>query len=292
MARCWLAVGSPGPSRLIHWDHDPGDAPGALGPIGRTWAKSPNGSLADLLIARSQKKTYRHDATALAQFLKVGCLPTVATPAPRIRALRQLFATRETLVRMSAGLKNVGHAALARNGIASRRAEFTTAAGRARLAELPGLGVADRVILDSVLRQLDALTAEVTALEQEIMRVGRDLPGLTRLLQIRGLGLVGAIGVLAEIGDVARFPTAKQLVAYAGLATAVRQSGETEQRGHITKVGRSRLRGFMVEAVLCMVRQRSQHALTELSSESGRRRAPARRPAPQRASCSPSCSSC
>ena len=73
------------------------------------------------------------------------------------------------------------------------------------------------------------------------------MPGLKRLLQIRGFGLIAAIGVLAEIGESRRFPTAKQLVSYAGLATAVRQSGNAERYGHITKEGRKRLRGFMIE---------------------------------------------
>lgn len=48
------------------------------------------------------------------------------------------------------------------------------------------------------------------------------------MLQIRGLGLIAAIGVLSEIGDIARFTNSKQLVSYAGLATSVRQSGPKE----------------------------------------------------------------
>src|SRR5438309_1200689 len=92
------------------------------------------------------------------------------------------------------------------------------------------------------------LIGEIEEMERAIIQVGRHLPGLKRLLQVRGLGLVAAIGVLSESGDVSRFPSAKQLVAYAGLATAVRQSGATYRRGHITKHGRQRLRGFIVEA--------------------------------------------
>ena len=210
------------------------------------------------IIAKSKKKTDRQDAQALARFLKLDCLPIVVMPEPRIRELRQLFTTREVLVKMGTQLKNTGHAALVRNGFDGKRSDFATSVGRERLSRLTGLPSTDRLILDTVLRQLEAVEREVTELERVIIRLGKQLPGLKRLLQIRGLGIVAAIGVLAEIGDINRFATAKQLVSYAGLATAVRQSGAVDHHGHITKEGRKRLRGFMVEAVLSMIRQPSE----------------------------------
>ena len=206
------------------------------------------------VIAQSKKKTDRQDAIVLARFLKLGCLPTVVLPDARIRELRSLFTARDTLVKMARQLKCVGHAALIRNGRASTRSDFASHAGRQRLAHVAGLPAADRLVLDLVLRQLEPLEAEIEQVERAIIRAGRNLPGLKRLLQVRGFGLVAAIGVLAEIGDISRFPTSKQLVSYAGLATAVRQSGASERTGHITKVGRKRLRGFMVESVLSMLR--------------------------------------
>jgi transposase len=207
------------------------------------------------VIAKSKKKTDRADAVLLARFLKLDYLPRVVMPEPRIRELRHLFTAREALVTMGRGLKNMGHAALARNGVAVTRAAFATGTGRERLARLEGLASVDRQVLDMVLRQLDTVDREIVEMERAIIRAGRQLPGLKRLLQVRGLGLVAAIGVLSEIGDASRFPRAKQLVAYAGLATSVRQSGDSDHHGHITKQGRKRLRGFMVEAVLSMIRQ-------------------------------------
>jgi transposase len=206
------------------------------------------------VIAKSKKKTDRGDATLLARFLKLDYLPRVVMPEPRIRELRHLFTAREGLVNMGRSYKNMGHAALARNGIAVTRGAFTSQAGRQRLAHLEGLAPVDRQVLDMVLRQLETVDREIELLERSIICVGKHLPGLKRLLQVRGLGLVAAIGVLSEIGNIAQFETSKQLVSYAGLATTVRQSGGTDHRGHITKQGRQRLRGFLVEAVLSMVR--------------------------------------
>ena len=206
------------------------------------------------VIASSSKKTDREDARQLARFLKLGCLPTVVVPSLRVRALRQLFQSRDTLVRMTTQLKNMGHAVLVRHGHSRARGAFASPTGRQKLTQLPGIPATDRLVLSLVLRQLDHLEDEIAGLEREIVRLGRDLPGVKRLLQVRGFSLVSAIGVLAEIGEVDRFPSAKQLVAYAGLATSVRQSGGTDHHGHITKEGRTRLRGFVIQAVLSLVR--------------------------------------
>jgi transposase len=205
------------------------------------------------VIAKSKKKTDRHDAVTLARFLKLGWLPTVPIPTEKIRHLRQLCQARENLVQMATQLKNMGHAALARNGIALNHAALNGLGSRRRLAHLAGLAPLDQQILGVALRQLDALDREIDVLETEILRVGKDLPGLPRLLQIRGLSALTAIVLLAEIGDIAWFENSKQLAAYAGLATSVRQSGATDRHGKITKQGRKRLRTIAIRTVLAMV---------------------------------------
>src|SRR5437867_1232959 len=58
------------------------------------------------VIAMSKKKTDRNDAVALARFLKLDCLPVITVPDRRIRELRQLFAARDTLVKMARQLKS------------------------------------------------------------------------------------------------------------------------------------------------------------------------------------------
>jgi transposase len=205
------------------------------------------------VIAKSKKKTDRHDAVTLARFLKLGWLPTVPIPSEKIRQLRQLCQARENLVQMATQLKNMGHAALLRNGIALKHAALNTLGGRRRLTRTTALAPLDHQIFSVALRQLDALDREITVLEAAILRLGKDLPGLPKLLQIRGLSTLTAIILLAEIGDIGWFETSKQLAAYAGLATSVRQSGGTERHGKITKHGRRRLRTIAIRTVLAMI---------------------------------------
>jgi transposase len=142
------------------------------------------------IIAKSRKKTDKADAQALARFLKLGHLPEVAVPSQKIRELRHLLQARETLVGMTTKLKNMGHAALTRNGIALSRAAFATTGNRKRLSQRDDLASADRTIMAAALRQLTALEEEIAQLESEITRVGQSLPGLKRLLQVHGLNLL------------------------------------------------------------------------------------------------------
>ncbi len=205
------------------------------------------------VIAKSKKKTDKADALALARFLKLDHLPEVPVPSERVRQLRHLLQARETLVGLRTKLKNLGHAALTRNGIALSRSAFASRIARERLQKRDDLSSADGVILRSALRQIDELDKEVEQLEAEIVRLGKTMKGIKRLLQLHGMNLLSAIRRLSEIGSIELFETSKHLVAYSGLATSVRQSNQTSKQGHITKQGRKRLRTVAIRAVLSMV---------------------------------------
>jgi transposase len=89
--------------------------------------------------------------------------------------------------------------------------------------------------LSSVLRQLATLEEEVATIETATVQLGKALPGLTPVLQLPGLNVLSGIGLLAEIGELDWSENPKQLVAYAGLATSVRQSSERARHGKVTK---------------------------------------------------------
>jgi transposase len=170
---------------------------------------------------------------------------------------------------MRTKLKNMAHAAFSRNGVALARAAFASAAGRARLSARAQLPDADQLVLDVALRQIAQLDSEVKAVEEEVVRRGKSLRGVSRLLQVHGLNLLSAISLLAEVGDMALFETSKQLVSYAGLATSTRQSSETTRHGGITKRGRKRLRTVCIQAVLAMV-NRAETPLMEFDQRKKR----------------------
>src|ERR1700754_4256373 len=106
------------------------------------------------IIRRSKKKTDRHDTSLLARFLKLGWLPEVNVPSREIRQLRQLFHARENLIRITTKLKNIGHAALTRNGIAKGRSAFVGPRSRAKLERTNGLAAMGQQLLELTLRQI------------------------------------------------------------------------------------------------------------------------------------------
>ena len=75
------------------------------------------------------------------------------------------------------------------------------------------------------LRVLDFLGGEVAGLERGIARQAIDSPEIRRLVTIPGVNLISAATLMAVIGDVERFPSARKLVGYLGLDPQVRQSG-------------------------------------------------------------------
>jgi hypothetical protein len=75
------------------------------------------------------------------------------------------------------------------------------------------------------------------------------------LLGIPGIDVLAALTILAEIGDIKRFVSAKKACSFAGLVPSVHQSGKTRYTGHITKAGRSMLRWILIQVAQQAVRQ-------------------------------------
>ena len=91
-------------------------------------------------------------------------------------------------------------------------------------------------------------------LQAEIMKV----PNVANLLAIKGVGIVTVAGFLAEIGDVGRFDSPKQIQKLAGLELKENSSGKHKGRSSISKRGRKKLRRLLFQAVLPMLRSNSE----------------------------------
>src|SRR5258708_6830159 len=70
---------------------------------------------------------------------------------------------------------------------------------------------------------------------------------VTALMAMRGMDLVAAATFLAEIGDLSRFQSPRELMAYLGLVPSEESTGDTIKRGPITKTGNRRARRMLVE---------------------------------------------
>jgi transposase len=199
--------------------------------------------------ATQSAKTDKLDARTLARLLAAGFLPEVWTPDERTRVLRRRISRRAQLVRQRTREKNQVHAILIRNLKGrSPATDLFGAAGRRWLAaqELP---VDEREMVEACLRGIDFLDREVAAIDRALAELVLASSELRRLLTLPGVNFVTACALLAAVGDVSRFPTARQLVSYLGLDPRVRQSGsEPARHGRISKQGPGETRHVLVEA--------------------------------------------
>ncbi len=200
------------------------------------------------LITRAQVKTDRKAALGLAQLHAAGLLVGVWIPPQEVRDLRALLAQRYKMVRLQTQAKNRLHSALFRHALEPPdRADPFTPECRAWWEQLP---VSDLERLN-VLNDLDTLQfaqGQIARLTDSISQIAIKDERVPLLVQLPGINLLGAITLLAAIGDITRFEGAKQLVGYAGMGTRVHDSGQLHSSGRITKAGRRDIRRTMVEA--------------------------------------------
>ena len=204
------------------------------------------------VIADATVKTDRLDAKRLAHLLRTGWVAESYVPEDEIRELRDLVRARKSLVEERTAEKNRIRAVLKRtNNIYD--SELFGPTGREFLAEL-SLSRADRTIIEAHLAVIDELNEQIEVLEEKIERRVVESPAAQLLLTIPGVGQTTAAVVVAELGEITRFETDKEVVSYAGLDPMVYQSGETELHGSISKRGPGALRWALVQSARVAVR--------------------------------------
>jgi len=95
---------------------------------------------------------------------------------------------------------------------------------------------------------LDAIAVPMARVEREIRVRAKPDARVEALQHLPGIGLLTAMTLVAEIGDISRFPSARKLCAWAGLTPKVRNSDTTVRHGHITKAGSAPVRWVLCEA--------------------------------------------
>lgn len=198
------------------------------------------------LVTRAQVKTDRKAAIGLAQLLAAGLLVGIWVPPKEVREVRALLAQRSKMVRLQTQAKNRLHSILHRLHILPPEGELFTQHNRTWWAELP-LAPLERVLLENDLDTLAFARSQIDRLTVCLGQLAARDERVPLLVQLPGVGLLNAMTILAAVGPIERFPTARHLVGYAGLGARVHDSGKTHQNGRITKAGRRDLRSAMVE---------------------------------------------
>lgn len=211
------------------------------------------------VIAESTRKSDKLDARTLAEFLALDMIPQAYRPTPRQREHRALVRHRQFLQKERTQLRNKVRRIVSDYN-ADRRDLFSRR-GLAALAALE-LCATDRFIVTQLLAQLTALDEQLSRLREQLRAFAGAAPATEAharqlLRTVPGVGEVTAEVVVAELGDVDRFRSAKQVVAYAGLAPGRRESAGKVRDLGITKQGSGLLRWILVESAWQLIRRSS-----------------------------------
>jgi len=210
------------------------------------------------IIAESVTKTDAVDARVLSELARSNLsLPTCYMPDDEEFALREHLRARRDLVRMRTMLKNRVHAVLHRRGILTPTGGLFTKAGRAFLDELD-LDDAGRAILERFRQALEDFEALIKQSNDDLkatMRRERWAKRAALLQTMPGLGLISALTILAELGDLKRFKSRAAVANYAGLVPVIRDSNTKHYSGGITHHGSAHLRHVLTEAAWVAVKR-------------------------------------
>jgi len=196
-------------------------------------------------------KTNRRDAVNMAKLLRAGELTPVWVPDQRHEAMRELVRAREVAQKDLRAKRQQVSGFLLRIG---RHYPGRKTWGKAHLNWLASQKLdhlEQRIAFEELLLAMRQAKERSDRLEQAIRDNVAEwslAPVVVALQAMRGIDLITAAGLLAEIGDLSRFAGPRQLMGYLGLVPSEHSTGECVKRGRITKAGNIRARRLLVES--------------------------------------------
>lgn len=205
-------------------------------------------------IAEARIKTDKIDAEVLCDLLRTNLLPEAYLAPLKARSWKESTRFRASLINLRTQTKNKIHALLSKNGLTF---QFSRVFGKAGREWLKSLELAEQYqnSLTKYLKLIEYLDKLIEQADKRIESTVKNHEQANLLTTIPGVGYVSALTIMAEIGDINRFASAKKLQGYAGLVPSTYASGDKVAHGRITKQGSRWLRWIMVETahkqVLC-----------------------------------------
>jgi len=196
-------------------------------------------------------KTDRRDSENLARLARAGELTGVHVPDARDEAVRDLVRARDDAVIAQRRARQQLKALLLRNEIRYVGKTSWTPAHCRWLAELKLAQPAQQIAFQEYVDAITVATARIARFEQAMraeVGIWRFAPAVAALQAMRGIQFVHAMTLVAELGDLTRFASARQLMAYLGLVPSEDSSGQRHRQGSITKAGNAYARRALVEA--------------------------------------------
>jgi len=195
-------------------------------------------------------KTDKRDALKLAKLLKSEDLTPIYVPEPEDEAVRDLSRAREVAMKDLKDAKYQLKALLLRNNINYKGTANWSQKHLRWLTELVLPHPAQHIVLQEFLQTITERLSRLERLDNELthhVHQWRYYPVVKAIQAMRGVRLLVATGVVAELGDLTRFDHPRKLMSYLGLVPSEHSSGGKRHIGAITKCGNGRARRLLVE---------------------------------------------
>jgi transposase len=200
--------------------------------------------------AGDRVKTNRRDALGMVTQFRAGELTAVWVPDPRHEAMRDLTRARGTAVEDLRRKRQHISSFLLRLGLHYAGKKTWTKTHMRWLASQKLEHAEQRIAFEEMLLAVRQAEERIARLEDAIRVAVPDwslAAVVDALMAMRGIDMISATAFLAEIGDLSRFRTPRELMAYLGLVPSEHSTGDTVKRGPITKAGNRRARRILVE---------------------------------------------
>lgn len=220
-------------------------------------------------IPKPQVKTDKRDSVRLGQLYQSGSMPECYIPSAEIEHLRLLTRNRKDLAHKVSLVKNQVRALVTRNLLDSEMkgvSKWFGPIGLRKLVRLP-LPAEDRAHLARHLEQLELLAQQEEGMQREMAHVGRSRKDIQLLMTVPGISFYAAIGIVAEIGDIRRFPDKQRLASYAGLVPKANNSGSHVGEHEPVKAGNTVLKAFLCGVTSSMLKSRQETAVSRFYRE-------------------------
>jgi transposase len=201
--------------------------------------------------AGARVKTDRRDCLRLAELSRAGELRAVWVPDPADEAIRDLARAREDAVQARTQARHQLKSFLLRHEVRYPQRTSWSKSFYRWLATLNFASAGGQTAFTEYWQAVttaDERVARLSTALRDAIAGWRFEPVVQALLALRGIDLISAIGLVAEIGDINRFEHARQLMSYLGLVPSEHSSGERVTRGSITKTGNAHASRLLTEA--------------------------------------------
>lgn len=195
-------------------------------------------------------KNDRRDAEELARLHRAGELTAIYVPEPTDEAMRDLVRGRDDARNAARKAKQRLLSFLLRHGMRYSGKKNWTKAHYNWLADIKMVHPAQQVTFQEYIGAIEEADGRVARITREITALVKEWrlePVVSAIQALRGISLLTAVIVVAEIGPLARFAKPTELMAYLGLVPSEHSSGTSTKRGGITKAGNGYARRALVE---------------------------------------------